>query len=95
MSLRLRTPLPSLEGAAAWLHGEPTPEDLEGHPLVVQFWSISCHICHETAEQIAAWRKAAEPLKEKWAAAVKKAGVDPDIAYADLKATLEKYNAGF
>lgn len=57
----MRSPLPSLEGAAAWVHGEPTPQDLEGHPLVVQFWSISCHICHDTAEQVAGWRKEFEP----------------------------------
>jgi TRAP-type C4-dicarboxylate transport system substrate-binding protein len=47
------------------------------------------------ADQLAAWRKAAEPLKAKWAEGAKKAGVDPDKAFADLKATLEKYKAGF
>jgi TRAP-type transport system periplasmic protein len=48
-----------------------------------------------TADQLAAWRQAAEPLRAKWAAAAKKAGIDPDKAYADLAATLEKYKAGF
>jgi len=46
-------------------------------------------------EQLAAWRQAAEPLRAKWAAAVKKVGVDPDKAYAALTATVEKYKAGF
>jgi TRAP-type C4-dicarboxylate transport system substrate-binding protein len=46
-------------------------------------------------DQVAAWRNAAEPLKAKWADGVKKAGVDPDKAFADLKATLDKYKAGF
>jgi TRAP-type C4-dicarboxylate transport system substrate-binding protein len=48
-----------------------------------------------TADQLAAWRQAAEPLKAKWAADVKKTGVDPDKAFADLEATLKKYQAGF
>jgi hypothetical protein len=42
-----------------------------------------------------AWRKATEPLKAKWAEGAKKAGVDPDKAFADLTATLEKYKAGY
>jgi len=48
-----------------------------------------------TADQLDAWRKAAEPLKAKWVDGVKKAGIDPDKAFADLKATLEKYKAGY
>jgi TRAP-type transport system periplasmic protein len=48
-----------------------------------------------SAEQLDAWRKATDPLKAKWAEGVKKAGIDPDKAFADLKSTLEKYKAGF
>jgi TRAP-type transport system periplasmic protein len=56
----------------------------------------SGHVVYQlTEEQLAAWRKAAEPLRAKWAAAAKQAGIDPDAAFADLKATLEKYKAGF
>jgi TRAP-type transport system periplasmic protein len=56
----------------------------------------SGHVVYQlTDEQLAAWRKAAEPLKAKWAAAAKQAGIDSDQAFADLKATLEKYKAGF
>jgi thiol-disulfide isomerase/thioredoxin len=51
----MRSPLPSLEGAAAWLNGEPAAE-LRGLPVVVSFWSKSCHLCHESAEQVAEWR---------------------------------------
>lgn len=56
MALRMRSPLPSLEGATAWVNGEPKPEELRGLPVVVSFWSKSCYICHETAEQFAQWR---------------------------------------
>jgi TRAP-type C4-dicarboxylate transport system substrate-binding protein len=46
-----------------------------------------------TPEQTALWRKAAEPLKAKWATAVKQAGYDPDAVYADLVAELKKRGA--
>lgn len=56
MALRMRSPLPSLEGAAAWLNGEPAVEELRGRPVVVSFWSTSCYLCHESAELVNAWR---------------------------------------
>jgi TRAP-type C4-dicarboxylate transport system substrate-binding protein len=48
-----------------------------------------------TADQLAEWRKAAEPLEAKWAANVRKAGVDPEIAMKELKAELAKYQAAY
>jgi len=57
MPLRMRAPLPSLEGAAAWANGEPSAEQLAGLPVVVFFWSISCYLCHEIAEPVAALRE--------------------------------------
>lgn len=57
MPLRMRTPLPSLDGVANWINGgEPTAEDLAGHPVLVHFWSLSCYICHNVADQVSAWR---------------------------------------
>ena len=44
-------------------------------------------------EQTALWKKASEPLIKSWADNVRKTGVDPDAAMADLKASLAKYNA--
>jgi TRAP-type C4-dicarboxylate transport system substrate-binding protein len=46
-----------------------------------------------TPEQTELWRKAAEPLKAKWAAQVKAKGYDPDAVYADLIAELKKHDA--
>jgi TRAP-type transport system periplasmic protein len=43
-----------------------------------------------TPEQVELWRRAADPLKAKWAAQVKAAGFDPDAVYADLIAELKK-----
>ena len=36
-----------------------------------------------TAEQLAEWKKAAEPLQKAWADGVKKAGGDPDAIMKD------------
>ena len=52
----MRSPLPSLEGATTWLNGEPDAGALKDTPVVVSFWSKSCYLCHESAEQFAQWR---------------------------------------
>ncbi len=58
MPLRTKSPLPSLDGAAAWVNGpEPTADDLAGHPVLVHFWSISCYICHNVADVVTGWRE--------------------------------------
>jgi thiol-disulfide isomerase/thioredoxin len=62
MPLRLGTPLPSLAGAAAWLDGEPDPAALAGRPVLVHFWAVSCHICHDNMPAVQAWRREFEPL---------------------------------
>jgi len=55
--LRMRSPLPSLGGATKWINGgEPSDETLRGSPVVIQFWSVSCYLCHNVAEQVNAWR---------------------------------------
>ncbi len=43
-------------------------------------------------EQVALWRKAAEPLKAQWADAVKKAGYNADEVWSELIAALKKHN---
>jgi TRAP-type C4-dicarboxylate transport system substrate-binding protein len=46
-----------------------------------------------TADQLALWKKAAEPLVKTWADGVKRTGVDPDQALKELKDSLAKYKA--
>jgi TRAP-type C4-dicarboxylate transport system substrate-binding protein len=48
-----------------------------------------------TAEQLDEWKKSAEPLKQKWADDVKKAGGDADAIWKDLQATLAQYKAAY
>jgi TRAP-type C4-dicarboxylate transport system substrate-binding protein len=48
-----------------------------------------------TDAQLDEWKKSAEPLHQKWAADVKKAGGDPDAIMKDLHNELAKYNATY
>ncbi|MBX9589944.1 MAG: TRAP transporter substrate-binding protein [Hyphomonadaceae bacterium] len=48
-----------------------------------------------STEQLAEWRKAAEPLQAAWADNVRKAGGDADAIFASLKSALAKYNAAY
>jgi thiol-disulfide isomerase/thioredoxin len=58
MPLRTKSPLPSLDGAAAWLNApQPGPDDLAGRPVLVHFWSVSCYICHNVADVVSGWRE--------------------------------------
>jgi thiol-disulfide isomerase/thioredoxin len=59
--MRLKSPLPSLEGVTEWVHGEPDLEEIKGHPLLVYFWATSCHICHENMPKLSAWRESYVP----------------------------------
>jgi len=48
-----------------------------------------------TNDQLAEWKKAAEPLEKSWGDAVKKAGGDADAIMKELKATIAKHNSAF
>jgi TRAP-type C4-dicarboxylate transport system substrate-binding protein len=48
-----------------------------------------------SAEQLAEWRKSAEPLINTWSANVKKAGGNPDVTMNELRDQLKKYNASY
>jgi TRAP-type C4-dicarboxylate transport system substrate-binding protein len=47
------------------------------------------------AEQLAAWRKSAEPVVADWAASVRKAGQDPAAILQDLRKTVTEYKAAY
>jgi len=48
-----------------------------------------------TPEQVAEWRKAAEPLQKNWSDNVKKAGANPDQIMSELKENLAKFKAAY
>ena len=56
MPLRTGSPLPDLSGVSTWIGGEPAAEELAGKPLLVHFWSLTCYICHNVADEVARWQ---------------------------------------
>ncbi|SDW20915.1 AhpC/TSA family protein [Alicyclobacillus hesperidum] len=50
MPMRLGTEMPQLVGATEWINGEPNIEP--GKVVLVHFWAVSCHICHETMPEV-------------------------------------------
>lgn len=55
--MKLREPMPLLEGATEWLNHEVKREELIGDkPTLIHFWSISCHMCKEAMPEINQFR---------------------------------------
>ena len=48
-----------------------------------------------TAEQLAAWKKSAEPVEAIWDASVRKANEDPKAIFQDLRKTLGEYKSAY
>jgi hypothetical protein len=63
MALRLRDPLPRLDGAVRWINGaSPSEGDLLDRAVLLHFWSVSCHLCHDVAANAARWYARYSPL---------------------------------
>ncbi|PWI58418.1 thiol-disulfide oxidoreductase [Sulfoacidibacillus thermotolerans] len=54
--MRVGTPFPGLDGATQWIGVDAAPELAVGQPILVHFWAVSCHICHETMPQVTEYR---------------------------------------
>lgn len=57
MPMRLGTPIPDLSGASEWLNGPVRRHELRGQVVLVHFWAMSCHICHENMPTLERWRQ--------------------------------------
>jgi len=61
----------------------------------VKMKTLPGHEVYElTADQLAQWKQAVQPLRASWAAAVKKAGGDPEQIDDELQAAITKNGAG-
>ncbi|MBP2019559.1 thiol-disulfide isomerase/thioredoxin [Symbiobacterium terraclitae] len=62
MPMRLGSPMPPLEGETGRYNAEGfDPAQLKGSPVLVHFWSVSCHICHEVMDQVSRFRDEYQP----------------------------------
>jgi thiol-disulfide isomerase/thioredoxin len=56
MPMRLGTPFPGLEGATSWIGVQGPPELDVSRPILIHFWAVSCHICHESMPSLIEYR---------------------------------------
>ncbi|MFD2169239.1 TlpA family protein disulfide reductase [Tumebacillus lipolyticus] len=56
MPMRLGSERPELAGATEWFHQDQLPTDLSDKYVLVHFWAVSCHICHETMNDLIKYR---------------------------------------
>ncbi|MBW3625910.1 MAG: redoxin domain-containing protein [Armatimonadetes bacterium] len=79
MPMRTGTPLPALDGVEKWYHGPPDAESLNGHPVLVHFWAVSCGQCKDTLPNVNEWK---EQYKDQ---GLKVVGVHMPRSEADLE----------
>ena len=77
--MRSGTPLPSLDGVERWYNQPPAAHELDGHPTLVHFWSVSCGLCKEALPKVNEWRTAYEDR------GLKVVGVHQPRSEADLE----------
>ncbi len=81
MPMRLDAPLPELTGATEWLNQRLDGDLLRGHPVLVYFWSVSCHLCHDNMPRLAAWRAQYAPQGLRFVAVhIPRAEEETDVA---------------
>jgi thiol-disulfide isomerase/thioredoxin len=86
MPMRTGTPLPSFEGATEWINGEPDAAELHGNPVLVHFWAVSCHICHENMPTVNRWRDEYGPKGLKFVAIhMPRQEIDTDVERVKLQ----------
>ena len=90
MPMRLHTPLPSFEGMTQWLNDQPDMDEIEGQPLLVYFWAVSCHICHDNMPKLEAWREEYVPRGLKMVA-IHCPRIKADTDLEKVKANCEQY----
>ncbi|WP_281364157.1 TlpA family protein disulfide reductase [Thermoactinomyces mirandus] len=63
MALRLRAEMPEIKGITEWVNGEVIREELQGKPVLIHFWSISCGICKKSLPDVNKMREEYPQLK--------------------------------
>jgi thiol-disulfide isomerase/thioredoxin len=64
MPIRLREPIPPFADVPDWVNGAIDKSELQGRPVLVHFWAISCYLCKEGLPFVNEWRdNYAEPYR--------------------------------
>jgi thiol-disulfide isomerase/thioredoxin len=84
IKMKLRSPMPDLSGATAWLNGEVSKNQLIGSkPTLIHFWSVSCGLCKEAMPEVNAFRD--QYKKELNVIAVHMPRSEKDMDLIDIK----------
>lgn len=85
--IRLREPMPELDGATAWMHGKRMKAELIGEkPTLFHFWSVSCEMCKETLPAI-------NKIRDQFQQELNVIAVHFPLSENDLKMELIRSNA--
>ncbi|WP_107727515.1 redoxin domain-containing protein [Desmospora activa] len=88
--MRLRTPMPELQGATEWVNGEVKKEGLTGKPVLVHFWSVSCGLCKESMPEVLKIRDEHQD-KGLQVIGIHMPRSEKDTEIGPVKETIEKY----
>jgi len=56
MALKVGAPLPLLDGVEQWMNGAVSNGELCGHPVLFDFWALSCPFCIMNLPRLHEWR---------------------------------------
>ncbi|WP_274363398.1 redoxin domain-containing protein [Paenibacillus thermotolerans] len=90
--MRLRTELPEFQGVTEWVNGEVAKSELEGKPVLVHFWAVSCYMCKESLPLMNEWRKKYEQQYGLRMIGVHMPRSEADTDIAAVKETIEQYH---
>lgn len=91
MPMRLRSELPDFQGVTEWVNGEVSKEQLQGKPVLIHFWAVSCYMCKESLPQINEWREKYEKEYNLQVIGVHMPRSEQDTDIAAAKAVIEQY----
>ncbi|PYF06468.1 TlpA family protein disulfide reductase [Ureibacillus chungkukjangi] len=88
--MRLRSPMPDIQGETDWLNGKVRREDLIGErPTIIHFWSVSCYDCKESLPEFGKFREKYSDQVNFLAVHMPRSNEDMDIT--TIKKVARKY----
>lgn len=91
MALRWRTVLPDLTGATEWVNGQVGKDFLLGRPVLVHFWSVSCHLCKEAFPILNFWKEIYSQSHQLQVIGVHSPRTGKDMEVAAVKHMIQEY----
>lgn len=91
MPMKLRTEIPDFTGVTEWVNGQVDKEVLQGHPVLVHFWAVSCYLCKEGLPFINHWRDVYGEQYKLKIIGVHMPRSEKDTEIEPIKATISEY----